>query len=144
MMGVEAIRHDPSDEARLVRAAQQGNRPAFATLVEVYWDRLYRWLYQLTRDRHTAEDLAQEAFLKAFANLERFTAGTNFRAWLFRIAHNAFANQHRAPRSRQPLPEDLPATDQGPVDQLLGRETLQGLADAVARLPMEFRAALLL
>src|SRR6478752_1261649 len=89
---VEAIRHDPSDEARLVRAAQEGNRPAFASLVEAYWDRLYRWLYQLTRDRHLAEDLAQEAFLKALAHLDRFKAGTNFRAWLFRIAHNAFAN----------------------------------------------------
>lgn len=144
MMGVEAIRHDPGDETRLVRAAQQGNRPAFATLVEAYWDRLYRWLYQMTGDRHLAEDLAQEAFLKAFAHLERFEAGTNFRAWLFRIAHNTLANQHRASRPRPPLPDDLPAGQQGPAEQLIGKETLQGLADAIARLPAEFRAALLL
>ena len=55
-------------------------------LVERYWDRLYRWLYHLTHDRHAAEDVAQETFLKAFAKLGTFRAGSNFRAWLFRIA----------------------------------------------------------
>ncbi len=144
-MGVEAIEHDPREETRLVRAAQQGDRPAFAALVEAYWGRLYRWLYHLTRDRHLAEDLAQEAFLKALAHLDRFRAGTNFRAWLFRIAHNSFANQHRAAgRQRAPLPDDLPAAGQGPVEQALSRETLEGLAEAVERLPTDFRAALLL
>ena len=76
------------DEAVLVRRAQQGDRAAQAALVEAYWDRLYRWLYQLTRDRHAAEDLAQETFLKALSNLGWFEPGTNFAAWLFRIAHN--------------------------------------------------------
>src|SRR5689334_21485484 len=143
-MTVEAVRHDPGNEARLVRAAQQGDRPAFAALVEAYWDRLYRFLYQLTRDRHQAEDLAQEAFLRALAHLDRFAAGTNFRAWLFRIAHNAFANQHRAARPRVSLPDDLTAAEQGPADEALSRESLQRLADAVAALPTEYRGALLL
>ena len=144
-MGPEATEHDPSNEAQLVRATQAGNRLAFASLVEAYWGRLYRWLYQLTRDRHLAEDLTQESFLKAFAHLDRFKAGTNFRAWLFRIAHNSFANQHRAAsRQRAPLPEDLPATQQGPVEQVIGREALQGLAEALQRLPTDFRSALLL
>ena len=48
MMGVEAIKHDPSNEARLVRAAQEGSRPAFAVLVEAYWERLFRWLFRAT------------------------------------------------------------------------------------------------
>ena len=50
----------------------------------------------MTHDRHAAEDLTQETFLKAFAGLNRFQAGTNFAAWLFRIAHNNFANGRRA------------------------------------------------
>jgi len=144
-MGADAKQHDPSDETRLVRAAQEGNRLAFTSLVEAYWGRLYRWLYQLARDRHLAEDLTQETFLKAFANLERFRAGTNFRAWLFRIAHNSFANQHRAAsRQRAPLPDDLPAQEQGPVEQVVSRETLEGLNEALQQLPTDFRAALLL
>ena len=128
-----------------MRAAQDGDRPAFAALVEHYWERLYRWLYRLTRDAHAAEDLAQEAFLKAFAHLDRFRPGTNFRAWLFRIAHNAFANHHRArARQRERLPGDLPAVERGPVEEVLSREALRGLAEAVNALAVEFRAPLLL
>jgi RNA polymerase sigma-70 factor (ECF subfamily) len=151
-MGAEAVqstrqvsRPSAADEDRLIRAAQNGDRPSFAVLVEAYWDRLYRWLYHLTHDRHQAEDLAQETFLKAFAHLERFRAGTNFRAWLFRIGHNAFANLHRGPCRRSlPLPDDLPDRDRGPLEQALSRESLADLAGAVERLPTDFRAALLL
>jgi RNA polymerase sigma-70 factor (ECF subfamily) len=135
----------PGEEARLIRAAQAGDRPAFAVLVESYWGRLHRWLYHLTHDSHQAEDLAQEAFLKAFSHLKRFRAGTNFRAWLFRIAHNSFANQHRAAQRRGgPLPDDLPDREQGPVEAALSREALAQLAGALERLPTDFRAALLL
>jgi RNA polymerase sigma-70 factor (ECF subfamily) len=56
---------DPSAEAEWIRDAQGGDRSAFARLVDAYWDRLYRWLYHLTRDRHAAEDLTQETFLRA-------------------------------------------------------------------------------
>jgi RNA polymerase sigma-70 factor (ECF subfamily) len=133
-----------AEEHRLIGTAQQGDRAAFAALVERYWDRLYRWLYHLTRDGHAAEDLAQETFLKAFAGLDKFRAGTNFGAWLFRIAHNNFANQHRAARKRQPLSPDLPDPGRGPLEQALSQEALQGLTRALNRLPTDFRAALLL
>lgn len=131
-------------EADWVRAAQGHDRQAFARLVEAYWGRLFRWLYQLTRDRHLAEDLAQEAFLKALAHLHRFRAGTNFKAWLFRIAHNAFANHTRAARRRTTLPDDLPTGQPGPVETASGREALAHLTRAIERLPTDFRAALLL
>ncbi|HXG09511.1 MAG TPA: sigma-70 family RNA polymerase sigma factor [Gemmataceae bacterium] len=135
----------PLEEHRLVRAAQEGDRQAFAALVERYWDRLYRWLYHLSHDGHVAEDLAQETFLKAFAALGSFRVGTNFRAWLFRIAHNNFANQRRmAARARQPVPENLPAPEEGPVERALNREATQLLAQAIGRLPTDLRAAFLL
>lgn len=152
-MGVEATEHARTgppppagaEETLLLAAAQAGDRPAFARLVEGYWPRLYRWLYHLTRDRHLAEDLAQEAFLRALANLGRFRVGTNFRAWLFRIAHNALLNvQRSAGRRRTSLPDDLPTREPGPADSACSREALAGLAGAVERLPTEFKAALLL
>ena len=134
-----------AEEHRQIVAAQRGDRPAFAQLVERYWERLYRWLYRVTHDRHTAEDLAQETFLKAFAGLKRFQAGTNFAAWLFRIAHNNYANQCRAAsRPRQPLPDDVPNRERDPLDQAITTEALQSVAQAIHRLPPEFRAALLL
>jgi RNA polymerase sigma-70 factor (ECF subfamily) len=135
----------PGDEAGLIVDAQAGDRTAFAALVERYWDRLYRWLCHLTRDGHNAEDLAQETFLKAFAAIASFRAGSNFRAWLFRIAHNNFVNERRADRHQlQPLSLDWPEDAQGPEEEALTRETLAQLASAVAKLPIDFRSALML
>lgn len=134
-----------TEEHRLIHSAQQGDRQAFAVLVERYWDRLYRWLYHLTHNRHAAEDLVQETFLKAMAGLAGFRSGSNFHAWLFRIAYNSFVNQWRAAeRSRQPFPHQLPARNDGPVERLLSQEALQMLARAVGRLPSDYRAAFLL
>jgi len=134
-----------ADEHVLIQSAQLGERRAFGTLVEHYWDRLYRWLFHLTHDPHTAEDLVQESFLRAFRALKSFRAGTNFQAWLFRIAHNALANQRRANRRiRQPFPEGAPATHEGPSELAMTREAMQHLARAVGRLPTDFRAAFLL
>src|SRR3954447_2703401 len=129
----------PGDEADLVRSAQAGDRPAFSVLVERYWDRLYRWLCRLTRDPAAAEDITQETFLKAFAAVNSFRPGSNFRAWLFRIAHNNFVNQRRAVRhNRQPLVPEIAEEPRGPVGETLSREALMLIADAVTKLPSDF------
>ena len=134
-----------ADEQVLIESAQQGEREAFAGLVKHYWDRLYRWLYHLTHDQHLAEDLVQESFLKAFRALASFQAGTNFQAWLFRIAHNALANQRRGSRKvREPFPDQVPSVGAGPLEQVMSREALQQLTRAVGRLPSDFRGAFLL
>lgn len=138
-------RKSPHDETALITRSQAGDREAFAVLVEHYWDRLYRWLFHLARHQHTAEDLAQETFLKAFSRLDTFRAGSNFQAWLYRIAYNAFLNQRRvAARSKAPFPDDVPETDAGPDEYAISREAMQLLSRAIHRLPGEFRAALLL
>jgi RNA polymerase sigma-70 factor (ECF subfamily) len=134
-----------TEEQLLIHTAQQGDRQAFAVLAERHWDRLYRWLYHLTHNRHAAEDLTQEALLKAFAGLARFRTPNNFHAWLFRIAYNCFVNQWRCPeRTRQPFPQNVPAHGESPVDEVLSRETLRLLARAIGRLPADYRAAFLL
>ena len=136
----------PNEETEWIRAAQSGDREAFARLLECYWDRLYRWLYHLTRDRHTAEDLTQETFLKALGAMQSFRAGTNFRAWIFRIGHNNFVNQKRSEkRTKHQLPEDAAAPDVGGVETTTeNRDSLQVVNRAVADLPADFRSALLL
>jgi len=145
----ESTRLLAAEELRLIQQAQAGDRAAFTPLVKCYWDRLYRWLYHMCRDRHNAEDLAQDTFLKAFANLARFRPGSNFAAWLFRIAHNNFANLYRsqarlAGRPREALPEDVPAPDGNPLEEVLSRESVQELRQAIADLPADYRSALLL
>jgi RNA polymerase sigma-70 factor (ECF subfamily) len=105
-----------AEERVLIQRAKQGDRPAFAVLVERYWDRLFRWMYNLTHNRHAAEDLCQEAFLKALAGLPGFRDGSNFRAWLFRIAYNAFVNQARkVSRLRDAFPAQLADGADGPA-----------------------------
>ena len=137
----------PEDEAEWIRAAQAGDRSAFARLVERYWDRLYRWLYRLTRDRHGAEDLTQETFLKVLAAIRSFRPGSNFRAWVFKIGHNNFVNVKRAERRvRHSLSEEgMGSVASAPtIDAAENREALAVVAKAVAALPPDFRAALLL
>jgi RNA polymerase sigma-70 factor, ECF subfamily len=136
----------PAEEAEWIQAAHGGDRAAFALLVERYWDRLYHWLYHLTRDRHAAEDLTQETFLKALAAIGSFRLGTNFRAWVFRIGHNNFVNQKRAERrTRHALPDDLTRGEIGVAEELAeNREALEVVSKAVAELPPDFRAALML
>jgi RNA polymerase sigma-70 factor (ECF subfamily) len=102
-------------------------------------------LYRLSHDCHAAEDLTQDTLLKAFVNLASFKSGTNFQAWLFRIAHNGFLNQRRALRkARRPFPDELPARADGPAEEAMSREAMKLLARAVGRLPGDFRAAFLL
>jgi RNA polymerase sigma-70 factor (ECF subfamily) len=137
----------PGEESEWIRAAQLGDSHAFGNVVNHYWDRLYRWLYHLTRNRHQAEDLTQETFLKALSHLQSFQVGSNFRAWLFRIGHNNFVNLKRAERkTKQALPEDVPAKslNDGPIDTMADREAVSAVAEAVSQLPPEFRSALLL
>lgn len=134
-------------ESEWIAAAQAGDRSAFARVVNAYWDRLFRWLYHLTRDRHRAEDLTQETFLKALAAIGSFRAGSNFRAWLFRIGHNNFVNLKRSERKSPQQPsEDLPAPDTaaGPLATAADREALEKVAKAIRDLPTDFRMALLL
>jgi RNA polymerase sigma-70 factor (ECF subfamily) len=146
------VAHDPDvllpgEELRWIEAAQHGDRQAFARLVEHYWDRLYRWLFHLTRNRHQAEDLAQETFAKTLAALGSFRPGSNFRAWLFRIGHNNFVNLKRGERrTKQQMPDDVPAAAAGggTLDYLADREALAVVVKAIQELPPEFRSALLL
>lgn len=135
-----------AEESDWIVAAQAGDRQAFGRLVQAYWDRLYRWLFHLTRDRHRAEDLTQETFLKALAAVGSFRPGTNFRAWLFRIGHNNFVNLKRGERrAAHPLADDHPGRP-GPTAEATAsdRETVRRVQEAVAQLSPDFRAALVL
>jgi RNA polymerase sigma-70 factor (ECF subfamily) len=116
-------------------------------VAEAYYDRLFRWLYHLTRDRHRAEDLTQETLLKALAAVKSFRAGSNFRAWLFRIGHNNFVNLKRAERkSPHQTADDHPTADStaGPLTTAADREALEKVAKAIRELPTDFRTALML
>ena len=82
-------------EAELLRRAQAGQAEAFGQLVRTYQDRLYSVVYRLCNRPEVAEELAQEAFLKAFEKLSDFRGGCKFYTWLFRIATNLAISYRR-------------------------------------------------
>jgi RNA polymerase sigma-70 factor, ECF subfamily len=133
------------NEGDLVRLAQRGDRQAFARLVEEYWGRVYGRLYRLTRNRHIAEDVTQETFLKALRAIGSFRAGTCFPAWLFRIARNTLISQRRRRAiGQQALPDNVPAESEEPPAQAMHREALAQLTCVLGRLPNVLRAPYLL
>lgn len=83
------------DEAAVARALK-GDDSAFAELLGRYRDRIFTFLLRLAGDARDAEDLAQEAFLRAFTKLESYDRSRPFISWLFRIAHNLAVDFLRA------------------------------------------------
>jgi RNA polymerase sigma-70 factor (ECF subfamily) len=137
--------NEPS-EREWVRQAQAGNRSAFAVLVDLYWERIRRWIYSLTRQAHLAEDLTQEVFLRAWTGLPNLEADQHFRGWLFSIARNLALDSRKGPRGVPscPLPDNLPARETGPLTALIEDEGQRLLQAALGRLPLISRAVYLL
>src|SRR5271157_5080412 len=79
-------------EGDLVRRAQRGDLAAYDELVKRYQERIYATVYHMTSNHEDANDLAQEAFIKAFHALKSFKGGSSFYTWLYRIAVNKTIN----------------------------------------------------
>ncbi|MFQ5966657.1 MAG: RNA polymerase sigma factor [Acidimicrobiia bacterium] len=86
----------PLGDAELATRAKEGDRAAFAELVELHSEIAFRVSYLITGSAAEAEDATQEAFVKAFSSLDRFRAGSAFRPWLLRIVANEAKNRRRS------------------------------------------------
>jgi RNA polymerase sigma-70 factor (ECF subfamily) len=125
---------------------------AFAAEVLTYLEPLYATALRLTRNRPDAEDLVQDTFVKAFRFSERFTQGTNLKAWLYTILHNTWRNRRRD-AARDTVEIDSDRVDEaaslpgGPAafdtpERILLRDTLDAdLQAALDGLPDVFREA---
>lgn len=137
---------DQTEEMALVSRCQQGDRSAFAALAEMYWKRIFAWLYSLTQRTHVAEDLTQETFLKAWSGINSFREGAGFRPWLFRIARNSWIDYHRKNRFAllESLPDSITTGEQSPLENILSQENMAALNRQINQLPSKYREALLL
>jgi RNA polymerase sigma-70 factor (ECF subfamily) len=96
----------PADLRRLVELAQRGDREALEGLYLIHFDRIYSYLHLSVGNRHDAEDLTTQTFLKMLEAIGRFRWKTApFSAWLFRIAHNLAMDHFRATKRWQPEEE---------------------------------------
>ena len=114
-------------------------RQELAACVDAHWGCVFGLLYRLARDPHEAEDLTQETFLRASQRRDSFVAGTNLRAWLMRIATNAFLDGRRRRQVARstPLCEEagLSHPARGPVQRVENQELVEALETAIREVP---------
>ncbi|HLJ74852.1 MAG TPA: sigma-70 family RNA polymerase sigma factor [Thermoanaerobaculia bacterium] len=124
-------------------------RESFEELALPLLDSLYRYARWLTKNVAEAEDLVQEAYLKGFRGYESFIAGSNIRAWMFRILRNTFLTSRTGLRAIPPVPLDENIVDSvvdpaTPETNYVHRANADALRRAIDDLPVEFREVLLM
>jgi RNA polymerase sigma-70 factor (ECF subfamily) len=143
-------------DLELVKRAQRGERGAFDLLVLRYQHKVVKLVARLLRDPAEAEDVAQEAFVKAYRALGSFRGDSAFYTWLYRIAVNTARNSI-ASRQRRPLDyeADLSENEQSAVESrmrhtdtpeanVLSEEIHRTVNRAVEELPEDLRTAIIL
>ena len=134
-------------ETDLVASAQSGNRAAFGSLYERYMEQIYRYVYYRVSDRDEAEDLTETIFVKAWEALPRFRPqGATFRAWLYRIAHNAVIDRHRTHKTVVPLEQAqdwLDVEASSPEEAAEAAQESATLGAALSRLKPRLREVIL-
>lgn len=146
---------DKEIDQQLVVRAQQGEKHAFELLVAKYQRKLLRLISRLVRDPAEAEDVAQEAFIKAYRALPQFRGDAAFYTWLYRIGVNTAKNflvsqGRRPPSSTEKDNEEAETFDDAdalrdintPESILLSKEIATTVNAAMAKLPEELRTAI--
>ena len=144
-----------TDQA-LVKRSQKGDQRAFDLLVMKYQHKVIGVVSRYVRDRADMEDIAQEAFIKAYRALPSFRGDSAFYTWIYRIAVNT-AKNHLVSQSRRPPATDVDAQDaeylysnsdlnaiENPENQLFGNELQRCVDQAIKALPDDLRTALTL
>jgi RNA polymerase sigma-70 factor (ECF subfamily) len=139
---------DP-DDATLVQQARAGDAAAFDELTRRHRPRLVRLLAWMTGDADDAESLAQEAFTRAFAQLEQFERGQAFEAWLHGIGLNVCRTflRDRARHARPVQPErlnEVPSARQGALSAIIRQELSDSTWAAIGALPAVLRESFVL
>src|SRR3954470_17888200 len=129
-------RSNTDDLRRLVELAQQGDREALEALYLLHFDRIYSYLHMSVGNKHDAEDLTTQTFLKMLESIGRFRwQSAPFSAWLFRIAQNLAMDHFRAARRWQPeeeVPEPPPdestSAEMGALESI-GQKSMMALIE---------------
>jgi RNA polymerase sigma-70 factor (ECF subfamily) len=148
---------DREIDQQLVQRVQRGDKAAFDLLVIKYQRKIFRLLSRLIRDPGEVEDVAQEAFIKAYRALPNFRGDSAFYTWLYRIAINTAKNWlvsqgRRAPTTTETDIEDAETFDDGehlrdlntPDAMLLTRQVADAVNRAIERLPEDLKTAIVL
>ncbi len=136
----------PSDDRELLAAHAAGDPDAFGELIRRHRDRLWAVALRTVGDREEAADALQDAMLSAYRAAAGFRGDSAVTTWLHRIVVNACLDRirRRQVRATVPLPETGPGEPVQPGDQIADRDTALVVHRALAEIPVEQRAALVL
>ena len=134
----------------------KGNQNAFGEIVELYKDQVFQICFRLLGNRHEAEDLAQEAFVRAFVNIQSFNLKMKFSTWLYRIATNLCIDRLRKKKPDYHLDAEVAGTEglnlysQIAADSMMPEEELESLElqesiqAVISKLPEKYRSVIVL
>jgi RNA polymerase sigma-70 factor, ECF subfamily len=145
LTSVPIARDAQIDDAILVQAAQHGDLDAFETLVRRHQPTVYRIAFRLLGSSADAQDVTQDTFVRAWRGLQKFRSDSAIGTWLYRIVARQSLNRIAARKPTQTLEHvQLESLKDDPSQTVEQRERLAAVTRAIALLPGEQRAALVL
>ncbi|MGD6819200.1 RNA polymerase sigma factor SigW [Metabacillus sp. 84] len=139
-----------------IREVIKGDQNAFAEIVDIYKDKIYHLCYRMLGNSHEAEDIAQEAFIRAYVNIHRYDLDKKFSTWLYRIATNLSIDRIRKKKPDYYLDAEIGGTDgltmysQVAADIALPEEEVETLElqemiqKEILKLPEKYRSVIVL
>jgi RNA polymerase sigma-70 factor (ECF subfamily) len=147
-------------DADVVLLAQQGQESAFRELVRRYDRPVFSLIYRMVRDRETAEDLAQDTFIKVLNHIDKYSPEFKLSSWLFKIANNVAIDHLRkrrldtismdgSPHARtasevEATSFDVSVRQESPLEEMESRELGSAIERAIAKLRPEYRSCIML
>jgi RNA polymerase sigma-70 factor, ECF subfamily len=145
----------------LVQEAQAGSREAFERLYEKYKKPIFNYIYRFINNRHSAEELAQEAFIRAYVNIKKYKPKAKFSSWLYKISGNLAKNflrhasydkrvvrinknQGQAGPEQDITVESMVDHENRPDRNAQTREIEGIVQDAISQLPAQLKQAIIL
>ena len=140
------MNHENPDIPKLVELAKEGDKDAFGIIYDHFFKMIYRYVFFRT-DSAEVEDIVENIFIKSWVNLEKYKdTGASFKAWLFRIAHNAVVDHHRRHRKIMPIEEHIPdeKTESAPQKQTQRNMQAEKVREAISHLEGAYRQVITL
>ncbi|WP_409252565.1 RNA polymerase sigma factor SigW [Bacillus sp. SCS-153A] len=139
-----------------IKQVLRGDQDAFAEVVELYKDKVFQICFRMLGNRHEAEDIAQEAFIRAYVNIHTFNQKRKFSTWLYRIATNLCIDRIRKKKPDYYLDAEVTGTEgltmysqvaaegQLPEEEVEGMELQAEIQRQILKLPDKYRSAIVL
>lgn len=139
-----------------IKQVKKGDQNAFAEIVDIYKDKIYQLCYRMLGNSHEAEDIAQEAFIRAYVNINNYDMDKKFSTWLYRIATNLTIDRIRKKKPDYYLDAEVTGTEgltmysqvaadvALPEDQVETMELQQMIQKEILKLPDKYRSVIVL